>query len=683
MAMRPLAAVFGLAFLAAAETAIPPIWPQLQGIFPNGARRGTEVKVIFNGRNLQDSNAVVFRSGKLKGRVTKAAAYQVEALISVASDAEPGRHDLRLIAPHGSAIGYFDVGVLREQTEKEPNETAAQAEPLTFPVVINGIIKQADYDYFRFDAKSGQTLVFDVLATRNGANTDAVISILDEAGEELAYSDDYYGFKDPHVVHEFAKDGTYFVRVYGSSEAGSNTSTYRLIAGAMPHVDYAMPAGGKAGSTVELTFHGVNLAGLREVTLGDTLAKAEVTQAGATQARVRLTVPVGTPPGDYRMHAAGSALPVPFVVSSYNEIDVADGRARRRSDPIPVSLPVVINGVIDKPRAADYFIFRVDQPKTVVLDANSMQLGFLTDPLVAIYDESGKRLAYQDDPTTNTGKEPANMDPHLVYKIEKPGRYIAMVRDAQFRGDRSFVYRVTFKDAEPDFSVKTIGTDDTFYRGRTNSLLVRVRRLEGWNAPVKVWADNLPPGVKVEAVTAEPKNTPYTGTCGETHYLDGANVELRFTVDTNAPLTHAPIVIQAKGVLDGRTVTHTAKARYFRRRIRHIGDAEEDRLRITISDAPGVVLDVPQTLTLAKDGSAALTAIVTRLDSASDPLEISLETSGDGLSMETASIPATATRADIRLRAADKATGEFRLVGRVGGVVVGRSHPVQVRIPKS
>jgi hypothetical protein len=427
----------------------------------------------------------------------------------------------------------------------------------------------------------------------------------------------------------------------------------------------------------------VNLHGIREVTLGEALAKAEVTSSSSTEARVRLTVPAGTAAGDYRLHIGGSALPVPFVVSNYNEIDVSDGRARRRSDPVPVSLPIVVNGVIDKPKAADHFIFRVDRPKIVVLDANSMQLGFLTDPLVAIYDESGKRLAYQDDPTTNTGKEPANMDPHLVYRIEKPGRYIALVRDAQFRGDASFVYRVTLKDAEPDFSVKVIGTDDTFYRGRTNSLLVRVRRLEGWTAPVQVWAENLPPGVKVQAVTAEPKNTPYTGTCGETHYLDGTNVELLFTVDPSAPLTHAPIVVQARGVFDGRALTHTAKARYFRRRVRHIGDAEEDRIRITLADAPGAVLNVPQSVTLAKDGSAALTAIVTRLDSASDPLEISLETSGDGLSMDTASIPATTTRADIRLRAADKATGEFRLVGRVGGVVVGRSHPVQVRIPKS
>lgn len=142
-------------------------------------------------------------------------------------------------------------------------------------------------------------------------------------------------------------------------------------------------------------------------------------------------------------------------------------------------------------------------------------------------------------------------------------------------------------------------------------------------------------------------------------------------------------MIKASGEFEGHTLTHTAKARYFRGRVRHIGDAEEDELRLTIADTPGAVLDVPETLTLDKTGSVKLTAIVTRLDGTTEPMELSLESAGEGLTMKTESVPVTATRAEINIRAADKATGEFRLIGRVGGVVVGKSHPVQVRLPKS
>jgi hypothetical protein len=236
------------------------------------------------------------------------------------------------------------------------------------------------------------------------------------------------------------------------------------------------------------------------------------------------------------------------------------------------------------------------------------------------------------------------------------------------------------KYAQPDFSIRTIGTDETLYRGRVNTMLVRVRRLEGWNGPVEVWAENLPPGVRAKPVTAEPVNTPYTGTCGETHYLDGTNLEFRFEVDKDATLASSQIRFRGRGVFEGRTMERVSRARYFRRRIRHIGDAEEDDMRIVVADAPGVVLDVPRTVTITKAGEASLTAIVTRLDEGSnDPLELSLEAAADGLALAAAAVPAAATRADLKLRAGAAAPGEFALVGRVNGTVLGKSHPIRVR----
>lgn len=663
-----------------AETKVPPLNPQITGTFPRGGQRGTDVEITISGRNLQNATGIRFSSAKLNGTVLSSDAYSVKARVRIAADAEPGRHDLRLDAPHGSAISYFSVHTLPERQEREPNSDLEKAEILEFPALVNGVITARDYDYYRFEATSGQTLTFDILATRNGANTDAAIWILDASGEELAYSDDYYGFKDPHLVYEFAKGGTYLLRVSGSSEAGCDTCDYRLVAGEMPHAYLAMPAGARQGSTVELTLRGINLDGVKRITLGDNLAEGTLVSAAHGEAKVRLTVPDSAKPGTYRLHIDGATQPVPFVVSTCDEVTVAGGVARSRKDPIPVSLPVVANGVLDRPHAADHFVFRVDEPKTVVLEANAMRLDYLTDPLVAIYDESGKRLAYQDEPTTNTGKEPANMDPHLVFRLPKPGRYIAMIRDAQFRGDPAFLYRLTMKYAEPDFAIHSIGTDETLYRGRTNSVLVRVRRLEGWNAPVEVWAENLPPGVHAKPVIAEPKNTPYTGTCGETHYLDGTNIEFQFTVDADAPASLSQIRFRGRGVFEKRTVERTSRARYFKRRIRHIGDAEEDDLRIAIADAPGVVLDVPRTVSMKESGEASFTAVVTRLDEgSSQPLELAIEAAADGLNLESQPVPASSTRAAVKLRAGNTAPGDFVLVGRVNGTVLGKSHPIRVR----
>ena len=115
-----------------------------------------------------------------------------------------------------------------------------------------------------------------MLATRNGSSTDAAMWLLDSKGEELAYSDDYYGFKDPHLTYEFKAAGSYLLRVSGSSEAGCDTCDYRLVAGDLPHAYLAMPAGGRRGETVELTLRGVNLDRVKEVTLGDELSEGTV-----------------------------------------------------------------------------------------------------------------------------------------------------------------------------------------------------------------------------------------------------------------------------------------------------------------------------------------------------------------------------------------------------------------------
>jgi hypothetical protein len=150
-------------------------------------------------------------------------------------------------------------------------------------------------------------------------------------------------------------------------------------------------------------------------------------------------------------------------------------------------------------------------------------------------------------------------------------------------------------------------------------------------------------------------------------------------VDSGAPFSLSEIRLRGRGVFEGRTIERTARARYFKRRIRHIGDAEEEHLRAVVADAPGVVLDVPRTLTMSKTGEASLTAIVTRLDGGSAPLEVTLETAAEGLSMQPVSVPPASTRADLKLRASATAPGDFLLVGRVNGNVIGKSHPVRVR----
>ena len=59
------------------------------------------------------------------------------------------------------------------------------------PALLNGTVRPGDYNYFRWTARAGENLTFDILAPPNGSKLGAEIDLLDEAGRLLEYSDDY------------------------------------------------------------------------------------------------------------------------------------------------------------------------------------------------------------------------------------------------------------------------------------------------------------------------------------------------------------------------------------------------------------------------------------------------------------------------------------------------------------
>ena len=91
--------------------------------------------------------------------------------------------------------------------------------------MIDGVVEPDDYDVFRFHAEAGQTLIFDVMATRAGSRLDSTLTILDERGAELDFIDDYYIHKDPYLSFAVRKTGDYFVRVAAATEPMQLCST--------------------------------------------------------------------------------------------------------------------------------------------------------------------------------------------------------------------------------------------------------------------------------------------------------------------------------------------------------------------------------------------------------------------------------------------------------------------------
>ncbi|MEZ6128765.1 MAG: hypothetical protein R3C59_08795 [Planctomycetaceae bacterium] len=151
----------------------PAAQPSLLSILPAGLQQGTSVEAVIDGRSMSSPSQVIISGTGVNARLLPAekgrrvTASSVPIQITADADAEPGIRELRIVTPGGvSNVLRLVVGMLPEVTEQEPNNEDTVSERITvIPVVINGSLPRSeDVDCFRFHAKQGEQLVFDLSA---------------------------------------------------------------------------------------------------------------------------------------------------------------------------------------------------------------------------------------------------------------------------------------------------------------------------------------------------------------------------------------------------------------------------------------------------------------------------------------------------------------------------------------
>ena len=664
-----LSGFFFFQFVAyTAAPSLPDLSPTVRSIYPLGGRPGETLQVDMSGGRLDGTLEVRFARPDIKAELISSNSNSAKVKVTVGSAVPTGLHDYRLKTPNGAFVGVFHVGSLPGGREVEPNNDIRRAQKIGLPAMMDGDIGGSDFDVYGFHAEEGQTLIFDVLGRRAGSSLDASLGLLDERGNELDFNDDYYIHKDPQLTFPVKRTGDYFIRVGGQGEGrrgGSGAASYRLLAGPFPLIRRLLPAGAQRGATTELRAAGVNLKDVDRVVLGDGLAEGIVVSATAELLTVRFDVPTSVPPGRYWLHAfAGkleAPLPVPLIVSDLEE--KLSTPARSRAEPQPVQAPAAYNGVLDRRRDAHFFTLDVRAGERLVFDVDAMKLGYLVDPIVAIYSLDGELIAFDDDRLQQNGKQVPNLDPYLVYTFEKAGRFIVMLRDLAERGNPNYVYRLAIYPAEPDFDLKIMAPTITLYRGQTVELPVRVRRNGGWDTPIEVWAENLPAGVSNEKQIAEPKPTIVTDDCSLKRRLDGTDVHVPIRVAANAAPGYYTLRLRARGVLSGRTVEHGGEVQYKWESVGKVsGPIEDQQLVATISDLPPVLLEPPETLTLSAGKPTRFRVLVTRFDGGNAPLTVEPETPLDGVKFENNVLAPGASQVEMRVTASGRfKSGRFRL----------------------
>ena len=181
----------------------------LEYTFPTGVTRTNSTEVKAYGWNLPDG----------KGWVPV-------TLKTTAHPADATTVEVKVGASNTLRIPFSN---LPEQTEKEPNDKTAEAQPIVVPGYLSGCIeKPADVDRYTFTAKKGQKWEIAVQSDKLGFPLDATLRIEDATGKELSKNDDANNSQDPSLTWTAPADGQFTAVVSSLLHEGGTNYIYRL-----------------------------------------------------------------------------------------------------------------------------------------------------------------------------------------------------------------------------------------------------------------------------------------------------------------------------------------------------------------------------------------------------------------------------------------------------------------------
>jgi hypothetical protein len=489
--------VAGLPGWAAGQTS----YPMITHVLPVAVQRGHASEVeVFGQMDFAGTYKAMFEGAGLSAEILTAPpkakqkagtpVKTVKLRVTASKDATCGVREFRLASDRGiSSIGQIVVVDEPVVEEKGPNNSPAQAQVVQLPAAICGRIEAAeDVDCFRFHAKAGAVLTFEVVCARLEdkihdlqKHADPLLSLLDSRGKELVSNDDYF-FADPYVVFQAPADGDYVVQIRDVKYDGDPRWVYVLLATDRPHVAQVFPMVGRAGESLSVEIMGS----------ASKLQKAAVVKLPKETGMHSLRIPLG----------AAWSNSVPFLISDLpqmRELEPNDKLERAQGLPIPCG----VSGRIDKPRDVDYYSFHGHKGEPLVFEIKARRFGTswcsTLDSVLDILDEKAKVLATNDD---SFGK-----DSRIVFAPPADGIYYVRVQDLHHRGGPTSIYYLEATKAEPDFKLRFDPDKIAVGPGSSAACYVQVERSNGFTGPVAVALEGLPAGLSASPLTIPPSMT--------------------------------------------------------------------------------------------------------------------------------------------------------------------------------
>jgi ribosomal protein L40E len=435
----------------------------------------------------------------------------VFAEVTVAPDAKPGRREIRVITKRGVSNPLpFYVGQVPEVARK-PMKTcqlpvlgkeylALRKRPpeeeevrVAVPCTMNGQIAPGEVNRYRFRATKGQRLVISAKArdlvpyVADGVPGwfQAVLSLHDANGKEVAYNDDFRSDPDPLIYFEVPEDGEYVLTINEALFRGRESFVYRITIGELPFVTSIFPLGGRVGEQVKIEMDGWNLE------------KATLSPP-----------PKDAKPGRHLLAASNGKFVsnyVPFALDTLPEClekEPNDEPSKAQK----VSLPIIINGRMDRPGDWDVFEVEGKAGETVVAEVYARRLGSPLDSFVKVTSADGQIIALNDDHfDAASGMNTDHADSYLMVKLPADGKYFFHIGDTRRQAGKEYAYRLRLSRPQPDFVLRLLPSRIPIPSKGSASVTVYAIRKDGFDGPIKLDFKDLPEGLQSSGATLAAK----------------------------------------------------------------------------------------------------------------------------------------------------------------------------------
>ena len=484
--------------------------PELHSIIPIGGTVGSSLEVELRGKYLEGTYATWLGHNTFKAKLvlveptdlipteaqsknlsTNDREYRLLINLTIPLDATPGPKPLRVISPRGvSNQVYFQIYKDPVISETQlPHYAPSQAQLINIPTVVNGVIKrQGELDYYSLDVETGQELAFEVIFSREALEKGfrPHLKLLEparswfssEQAKQLAFNTGIRGtvtgeagsgwrFIDSTPInsgltYKFTKGKRYLIQVSSEGFKGNSDYIYqlRIVPVNLKYDQHLARSNWDERSYLrELNLKHLDALWNRTVTVNQPISFSQGAKSLTEQLKRE------------SYYFANKILPSPLIARKVVKISEHEPN----DEPIkalPVELPVIIEGVVDRPGDVDYFKFKINSTQRLAFEIETQNISpphF--NPRLEVRNSAGQsvltnihRLREFRNPD---GWVLKGNEPKVIDTFDQPGEYSVEIRGVTSRsGNQACRYRLLIRPQIPhvgDIVVETLmrGHQDT------------------------------------------------------------------------------------------------------------------------------------------------------------------------------------------------------------------------------